>query len=150
MAPTATISISPSPTSTVLSGTTISAITSTVPQAPPAGSIYTSSDSDKWSPSAIIGIVAAIVLLCLCVPLIAIILRRCQKKRLTETISSSASTKASSLRSIKEDQSLKSILVTRELQRSSLRVVEGVGAPEKALVQDRGWSRTEVRGGEWK
>lgn len=54
---------------------------------------------------------------------------------------------------LEEGQSLKSILVTRELQRSSLKV----GRPEVAYLggrgmgvgmgEGRGWSEVEVRGG---
>lgn len=50
------------------------------------------------------------------------------------------------LSQLEEGQSLKSILVTRELQRISLKV----SRPETAHVQGRGWSEVDVRGGEWK
>jgi hypothetical protein len=55
---------------------------------------------------------------------------------------------------VREDQSLKSILVTREVQRSSLRVAgrveDGVKRSEEAHMSESGWSRTEVRGGDWR
>jgi len=123
-----------------------------IPQAPPAGTIYASSTTDAWSPSAIIGIVAAVVLICLSVPLIAVIARRYQKKRLCETIPYNGGSSKSSLKtgSVREDQSLKNIMVTRELQRTSQKLSEGVRTPEKAHVDEKGWSRTEVSGGGWK
>jgi hypothetical protein len=85
------------------------------------------------------------------VPLIAVILRRYERKRCLEMLPDSASGGSrSSKSSVREDQSLKSILVTREVQRSSLRVSEGVRKPEEAHINERGWSRTEVRGGDWR
>jgi hypothetical protein len=84
------------------------------------------------------------------------LLRRYEKTRLRETpkLSSPGSSDAS-LRSIQENQSLKSILVTRELSRSSMRMerVEAgvVARPEECYgngrERERGWSCTEVRGG---
>lgn len=58
----------------------------------------------------------------------------------------------SSNNSVREDQSLKSILVTRELQRESLKVDVGVRRPEEVYggEGERGWRRTEVRGGDWR
>lgn len=50
------------------------------------------------------------------------------------------------LQKLEEGQSLRSILVTRELQRSSVRLAR----PEKAHVEGRGWSEAEVRGGGWR
>ena len=46
---------------------------------------------------------------------------------------------------VDEGQSLRSILVTRELQRVSLKLSK----PAEAHVQGRGWSGAEVRGGGW-
>jgi flagellar biosynthesis/type III secretory pathway M-ring protein FliF/YscJ len=129
---------------------------SSIPQAPPATSSYTSSNNSGWSPSAIIGIVAAIVLILIMVPLIAIILRRYERKRCLEMLPKDGPSPrlGSSNSSVREDQSLKSILVTREVQRSSLRVAgraeDGVKRPEEAHMSESGWSRTEVRGGDWR
>jgi hypothetical protein len=130
-----------------------STITS-IPEAPPASIPNPSIHSDGFSPGAIIGIVVAIVFLLLAVPLIAILLRRYDKKRVRETPRSPRSSNAS-LRSIQEGHSLRSILVTKELSRSSLRMERsdsGVQTPENVYRGDRererGWSRTEVRGGE--
>lgn len=125
-------------------------VPTTVPQAPPVSTRYAASSADGWSPSAIIGIVAAIVLLLLCVPLIAILLRRYERKRLRETPKESFSSHASLAESVREDQSLRSILVTRELQRSSFKLAEVVDRPASAHVQDRGWSQIKVQGGDWK
>ncbi|KAH7067705.1 hypothetical protein BKA63DRAFT_522663 [Paraphoma chrysanthemicola] len=115
------------------------------PQAPPATG---RPSNDGFSPSAIIGVVAAIVILLILVPLVAVILRRYERKRCMEMLPDSASTRAgSSTSSVREDQSLKSILVTKEVQRSSLKVESGLKRPEEAYTHGRGWSRTEVRGG---
>lgn len=123
--------------------------TTPLPQAPTAA--YTRSSDDGWSPTAIIGIVAAVVLLLVAVPLIAIILRRYERKRLRETPKDSVSSGfGSSSNSVGEGQSLRSILVTRELQRTSVKLAEGVDRPEPAYMHGREWSRTEVRGGDWK
>ncbi|KAH7377874.1 hypothetical protein BKA66DRAFT_571897 [Pyrenochaeta sp. MPI-SDFR-AT-0127] len=128
--------------------TTNQSITSS-PQAPTAA--YTWDSNDGWSPAAIIGIVAAAVLLLVAVPLVAVILRRYERKRLRETAKDSGSSSlGSSKSSIREGQSLRSILVTRELQRTSVKLAEGVDRPEQAHMSGRGWSRTEVRGGDWK
>jgi hypothetical protein len=123
------------------------------PEAPPAIIPNVSSRSDGFSPGAIIGIVIAIVGLLLAVPLIAILLRRYEKTRLRETPKSPGSSNIS-LRSIQEDHSLRSILVTKELLRSSMRmerVDSGVRRPEEVhgneRERERGWSCTEVRGG---
>ncbi|KAF1847268.1 uncharacterized protein K460DRAFT_363366 [Cucurbitaria berberidis CBS 394.84] len=121
-----------------------------IPQAPPA-QYPGAANNDGWSPAAIIGIVAAIVILLLLVPLIAILLRRYERNRLCETVKDSNSSRlGSSKSSVGEGQSLRSILVTRELQRTSLRLALGVDKPEPAHVHDRGWSRTEVKGGNGK
>lgn len=121
-----------------------------IPQAPPASDLHTSESSDGWSPSAIIGIVAAVVLILIMVPLIAIILRRYERKRCLEMLpkDSISPRLGSSHSSTREDSSLKSIMVTREVQRSSLRMVPGVRRPEDAHTSERGWSHTEVRGGD--
>lgn len=85
------------------------------------------------------------------VPLIAVTLRHYERKRLQETVQNNgASGLDSSKSSITEGQSLKSILVTREMQRSSVKLGEGVDRPEQAHMHERGWSRTEVRAGGWK
>ncbi|KAH6642320.1 hypothetical protein C7974DRAFT_99309 [Boeremia exigua] len=120
----------------------------TVPDAPAA--VPSSPSGDGWSPLAIIGIVAAIMVLLLCVPLIAILLRRYERKRCKELVKDSGSRGSSrgsdGLSRLEEGQSLRSILVTRELQRVSLKLSK----PEEAHVQGRGWSDTEVRGGRWR
>ncbi|KAF9700561.1 hypothetical protein EKO04_002021 [Ascochyta lentis] len=117
-----------------------------VPTAPSARSF----NADGWSPLAIIGIVAAIMVLLLCVPLIAICLRRYERKRCKEMVKDSGSRGSSrgsdGLGQLQEGQSLKSILVTRELQRVSLKLSK----PEEAHVHGRGWSEAEVRGGGWR
>jgi hypothetical protein len=128
---------------------------SSIPQAPPATSPHPSSTNSGWSPSAIIGIVAAIVLILIMVPLIAIILRRYERKRCLEMLPKDGPSPrlgSSSNSSVREDQSLKSILVTREVQRSSLRVAPEVKRPEEVYMKngEEGWSRTEVRGGNWR
>jgi hypothetical protein len=121
-----------------------------IPQAPPAAASWGPS-SDGWSPSAIIGIVAAIVIILVLVPLIAIILRRYERKRCVELLPDAGAGLDSSKSSVREDQSLKSILVTKEVSRSSLRMAPpGLAKPEEAHTHGRGWSRTEVRGGEWR
>jgi hypothetical protein len=64
---------------------------------------------------------------------------------------SASGKQGSSKSSVREDQSLRSILVTREVLRSSLRVEEeGVRKPEEVYMREREWSRTEVRGGSWR
>jgi len=45
-----------------------------------------------------------------------------------------------------EGQSMRSILVTKELQRVSLKLSK----PVEAHVQGRGWSEVEVHGGVWR
>lgn len=118
--------------------------------APPAPAASTSFN-DGWSPLAIIGIVAAIVIILILIPLIAIILRRYERKRCLEMLPDGASAEmASSKSSVREDQSLKSILVTKEVLRSSLRMSPTVAKPEEAHTHGRGWSQTEVRGGDWR
>jgi len=118
-----------------------------VPEAPSVAN--RPSKADGFSPSAIIGIVAAIVLILALVPLIAIILRRYERKRCREMRADMASTRLdSSGSSVREGQSLKSILVTKEVLRSSLRVSQGPKRPEEAHINERGWSLTEVRGGD--
>lgn len=47
---------------------------------------------------------------------------------------------------LQEGQSLRSILVTKELQRVSIKLIK----PEEAYVHGRGWSEAEVRGGGWR
>jgi hypothetical protein len=123
---------------------------SSIPQAPPATPSNTSSSKDGWSPSAIIAIVAAVVLILAMVPLIAIILRRYEKKRCLEMLPKDGTSPrtGSSHSSTREDSSLKSILVTREVQRSSLKMAPGLKRPEEAHTHERGWSHTEVRGGD--
>jgi hypothetical protein len=116
------------------------------PQAPSAAGPSGRSSIDGWTPSSIIAIVAAIVVVLSLVPLIAILLRRYERKRCLEMLPEASGGLESSKSSVREDQSLKSILVTMEVQRSSLRVV---ARPEEVYVaaHGRGWSRTEVRGG---
>jgi hypothetical protein len=118
-----------------------------VPEAPPVAK--GPSNADGFSPAAIIAIVAAIVVILVFVPLVAIIIRRYERKRCLEmhldTISGRLGSSGSSVR---EDHSLKSILVTKEVQRSSLRMSGGMRRPEQAHMNERGWSRTEVRGGD--
>ncbi|KAI4652678.1 uncharacterized protein J4E79_008985 [Alternaria viburni] len=96
---------------------------SLTPEAPPAIIPIPNGSSrrDGFSPGAIIGIVIAIVCLLLLVPIIAILLRRYEKTRLRETPKLSPGSPGSSdisLRSVQENHSLKSILVTKELSRS--------------------------------
>lgn len=122
-----------------------------IPQAPPATGSWGASQSDGFNPAAIIGIVAAIVIILVLVPLIAAILRRYERKRCREMLPDTPSARlGSSSSSVQEDQSLKSILVTKEVQRSSVRVDDGLQRPEEAHTHERGWSCTEVRGGEWR
>jgi hypothetical protein len=65
-----------------------------------------------------------------------------------EMLPDTASTRVgSSKSSVREDQSLRSIMVTKEVQRSSLKVDDALKRPEEAHTHERGWSRTEVRGG---
>ncbi|CBX96759.1 hypothetical protein IAQ61_005376 [Plenodomus lingam] len=125
---------------------------STQPTTPLAPSAQTSSQpSSGFSPTAIISLVVAIILLLLCVPLIAVLLRRYERNRLVKTtpngISISRDTFSNSGRSsatvndgAREEQnlgiSLNSILVTKELeQRESVRLEE----PGQAYLKDRGW-----------
>jgi hypothetical protein len=117
---------------------------SSLPQAPTAALPRGRPSTDGWTPSSIIAIVAAIAVVLSLVPLIAIVLRRYERKRCLEMLPEAGL--QSSKSSVREDQSLKSILVTMEVQRSSLRVV---ARPEEVYVngQGTGWSRTEVRGG---
>jgi hypothetical protein len=135
-------------------------IPSSIPDAPPAITSLpnANSRSDGFSPGAIIGIVIAIVCLLLAVPVIAILLRRYEKTRLRETPKLGPGSCDVSLRSIQENHSLKSILVTKELSRSSMRVERvdsgaGVRRPEDCYGggngrgREREWSCTEVRGG---
>ena len=100
--------------------------TTLTPEAPPAIIPIPNGSSrrDGFSPGAIIGIVIAIVCLLLLVPIIAILLRRYEKTRLRETpkLSPGSSGSDVSLRSVQENHSLKSILVTKELSRSSMRM----------------------------
>ncbi|OAL46326.1 hypothetical protein IQ07DRAFT_146735 [Pyrenochaeta sp. DS3sAY3a] len=136
---------------TAFASSTPITIISSIPQAPPAGSASRSNSTDGWSPAAIIGIVTAVVFLLIMVPLIAVTLRHYERKRLQETVQNNGSGGLdSSKSSITEGQSLKSILVTREMQRSSVKLGEGVDRPEQAHIHERGWSRTEVRAGGWK
>lgn len=122
-----------------------------IPQAPSAAPSSTTSTKDGWSPLAIIGIVAAIVIILVLVPLIAIILRRYERKRCLEMLPDAASAELGSSKcSVREDQSLKSIMVTREVLRSSLRMSPTVTKPEEAHTHVRGWSQTEVRGADWR
>ena len=46
---------------------------------------------------------------------------------------------------LQEGQSLKTILVTKELQRTSVKLSK----PEEAHFSGRGWSEAEVRGNGW-
>lgn len=122
-----------------------------IPQEPQAAPSAATSPNDGWSPLAIIGIVAAIVFILGLVPFIAVILRRYERKRCLEMLPDSASAEmGSSKSSVREDQSLKSIMVTREVLRSSLRMSPSVTKPEEAHTHVRGWSQTEVRGGDWR
>lgn len=131
---------------------------SLLPEAPPAiiPIPNASSRRDGFSPGAVIGIVIAIVCLLLAVPIIAILLRRYEKTRLRETPKLSPGSSDVSLRSVQENHSLKSILVTKELSRSSMRMERvdsgsEVRRPEECYghgrERERGWSCTEVRGG---
>ncbi|KAF2025365.1 hypothetical protein EK21DRAFT_116917 [Setomelanomma holmii] len=120
-----------------------------VPQAPPAAGAIATTTDDGFGPAAIIGVVMAIVAILILVPLVAVILRRHERKRCMEMLPDSASTRmGSSKSSVREDQSLKSIMVTKEVQRSSLKVDSGLRRPEEAHTHERGWSRIEVRGGD--
>jgi hypothetical protein len=130
--------------------------TSGIPEAPPAMVSNAVSRSDGFSPGAIIGIVIAIVCLILSVPLIAVLLRRYEKTRLRETPKIPGSS-SDSLRSIREDHSLQSILVTKELSRSSVRmerIDSGIRRPDDVYgggkERERAWSCTEVHGGDGK
>lgn len=140
--------ITPQVFSAVLKGRQTSASTSTsVPQAPSA---WGGSPSDGFSPAAIIGIVAAIVILLVLIPLVAVLLRRYERKRCVEMLPDSASLRPGTSDSSVREHSLKSIMVTREVQRSSVKIEENLRIPEEAHTHARGWSRTEVRGGDWK
>ncbi|KAF1921644.1 hypothetical protein BDU57DRAFT_510564 [Ampelomyces quisqualis] len=120
-------------------------------QGSPAPPAPTASSNDGWSPSAIIFIVAAIVIIVISVPLITIIIRRYKRKRCFEVVSEvNPNGLDSSQSSVRKDQSLKSILVTHELQRSSLRVSLSGKKPEEPDVDERAWSQTEIRGGDWR
>jgi H+/gluconate symporter-like permease len=122
-----------------------------IPQAPPAANSDRAANTNGWTPSAIIGIVVAIVIVLILVPILAVIYRRYERKRCAEMLPDSASSKAGSSRSsVREGQSLKSILVTKEVLRSSLRVEGGLRRPEEAHMDERGWSQTEVQGGDWR
>ena len=126
-----------------------------IPEAPPATIPKTGSGSDGFSPGAIVGIVLAVIFLLLLVPLIAMLLRRYEKTRLRETPKSSGSSHASLRSHSQEEQNLGCILVTKELLRSSVRmerVDSGINRPDEIYgngrERTRGWSVTEVRGGE--
>lgn len=134
-------------------GKTANLLSRSIPQGtpPPPAPTASTSSNDGWSPAAIIGIVAAIVIILITVPLIAIILRRYERKRCLEMVPEVASNgMGSSQSSVREDQSLKSILVTKELQRSSLRMSPSVARPEEVHAHGRAWSQTQVRGGDWR
>jgi hypothetical protein len=129
-------------------------VASNIPEAPPAMAPNTVSRSDGFSPGAIIGIVIAIVCLILAVPLIAVLLRKYEKTRLRETPKLPGSSSGDSLRSIEEGHSLKSIIVTKELSRSSVRmerVDSGIRRPDDVYAvgkeRERAWSVTEVHAG---
>lgn len=131
--------------------------TSNIPEAPPAITPNAVSRSDDFSPGAIIGIVIAIVCLILAVPIIAVLLRKYEKTRLRETPKISGSRSSDSLRSIEEGHSLKNIVVTKELLRSSVRlerVDSGIRRPDEVYgggrERERAWSFAEVHGGEGK
>jgi hypothetical protein len=123
--------------------------TASIPQAPSATDSHALSSNDGWSPSAIIGIVAAIILILAMVPLIAFILRRNEKKGCVEMVSKDCPSLRleSSHSSTMEESNLKNIMVTREVQRSSLRVASELKRPEQVYTHQRGWSHIEVRGG---
>jgi hypothetical protein len=124
--------------------------TTSLPQAPSASGSWSISANDGWSPLAIIGIVAAIVIVLVLVPLIAIVLRRYERKRCMEMLPDTPSDGlGSSKSSVREDRSLKTILVTKEVQRSSLKMVPTLRKPKEVHTHGRGWSRTEIRGGTW-
>src|SRR4051812_45554839 len=90
------------------------------PQAPPVGGGWGAPANDGWSPAAIIGIVAAIMSIMVLIPFIALLLRKNERKRCREVLSKSTpGGLQSSKNSVREEQSLKSILVTKEVQRSS-------------------------------
>ncbi|KAH8722472.1 hypothetical protein GQ44DRAFT_622639 [Phaeosphaeriaceae sp. PMI808] len=121
---------------------------SSLPEAPTAAGSSAAAPNDGFTPSAVIGIVTAVVGLLVLVPLIVVIIRRYERKRCHEMLPDSASL-GSSKRSVEEHQSLKSILVTKEVQRSSVRVSAGVTKPPEAHTHEREWSQTSVRGGHW-
>lgn len=128
-------------------------IASNIPEAPPAMAPNSVSRSDGFSPGAIIGIVIAVVCLILAVPLIAVLLRKYEKTRLRETPKLPGSS-SDSLRSIGEGYSLKSIVVTKELSRSSVRmdrVDSSIKRPDEVYAagkeRERAWSVTEIHAG---
>ncbi|KAL5113561.1 hypothetical protein ACEQ8H_008570 [Pleosporales sp. CAS-2024a] len=105
---------------------------STIPQAPSAVDSSSSARSHGWSRSAIIGIVAAVIVIVIMVPLMTVILRRYERKHSVEMLAQdgvSSRLGSSSTSSVREDQSLKSIIVTREVQRSSLRMARELKRP---------------------
>jgi hypothetical protein len=64
---------------------------------------------------------------------------------------SASGKQGSSKSSVREDQSLRSILVTREVMRLSLRVDgNALKKPEEVYMRENEWNRTEVRGGSWR
>lgn len=86
-------------------------------------------------------------------PIIAVLLRKYEKTRLRETPKLPGSS-SDSLRSIEEGHSLKSIVVTKELSRSSVRmerVDSGIRRPDEVYAvgkeRERAWSVTEVHAG---
>ncbi len=81
------------------------------------------------------------------VPLIALLVRKYERKRLKETVKHSAWSDAGSSKSSLKDGSLRQIVVTKELQRTSMKLAEGVDKPEPVYAHGREWSRTEVKGG---
>lgn len=117
-----------------------------VTRALPVANAYLSR-SGGFTPSAIIGIVATIVVLLLCVPLVAILLRRYERQCLIETAKASGRSDTSLNESVMEGSSLRSILVTRELRRSSYKVVDGVEKPDGVYMSKRGRDEFGVRGG---
>lgn len=132
------------------------ASTTAFPEAPPAAIPDAGTRVDGFSPGAIMGIVVAIIFLLLLVPLVAILLRRYESTRLRETPKSPQSS-SGSLHSTREEPDPGTILVTKELVRSSVRmerVDSAVKRPDDVYVNERergrGWSVTEVRGGDYK
>ncbi|KAF2126408.1 hypothetical protein P153DRAFT_258855, partial [Dothidotthia symphoricarpi CBS 119687] len=113
-----------------------------IPEAPPASSPW-HSNGQSWSPLAIIGIVAAVVFLLMCIPIIALLLRRFESRRCREMPKPTHGFESKE-GSVKDSESWKSILVTREMQRVSLKLTK----LEEVHLQGRGWTKAEVRGGE--